>query len=295
MRINQIRLLLFTTIFTLFAQNSWSQFSSLETQIDSIIKNKKLTVGVAICDLSTGDILSLNGNDKFPMQSVFKFHIALAILNKIDHNHYNLTDSIYLKKSDIIPNLWSPIREKYPNGNINIPLSEIIKYTVAQSDNTGCDKLLNLLGGPAQVNSYIHSLGITDINIANTEKEIQSSWHFQFDNWTTPRAMVNLLTLFHAQTLLSPKTHTFLLETMLSTSTGSIRNNLPSTAQVAHKTGFSGQNSSGVTAANNNVGIMTLPTGKQLAYAIFITSSTEPQEVNYAVIADIGKVMYLYK
>lgn len=295
MIINQIRLLLFTAIFTLLTLNSWSQFSSLETQIDSIIKNKKLTVGVAICDLSTGDILSLNGNDKFPMQSVFKFHIALAILNKIDHNHYNLTDSIYLKKSDIIPNLWSPIREKYPNGNINIPLSEIIKYTVAQSDNTGCDKLLNLLGGPAQVNSYIHSLGITDINIANTEKEIQSSWHFQFDNWTTPRAMVNLLTLFYAQTLLSPKTHTFLLETMLSTSTGSIRNNLPSTAKVAHKTGFSGQNSSGVTAANNNVGIMTLPTGKQLAYAIFITSSTEPQEVNYAIIADIGKVIYLYK
>lgn len=295
MRINQIRLLLFTTIFTLFAQNSWSQFSSLETQIDSIIKNKKLTVGVAISDLSTGDILSLNGNEKFPMQSVFKFHIALAMLNRIDLNHYNLADSIYLEKSDIISNLWSPIREKYPNGKINIPLSEIIKYTVAQSDNTGCDKLLNILGGPTQVNSYIHSLGITDVNIANTEKEIQSSWHFQFDNWTTPIAMVNLLTLFHSQTLLSPKTHTFFLETMLSTSTGSIRNNLPPAAQVAHKTGFSGQNSSGITAANNNVGIITLPTGKQLAYAIFITSSAEPQEVNYAVIADIGKVMYLYK
>ncbi len=82
-----------------------------------------------------------------PMLSVFKFHIALAVLNQVDKGNLTLDQKILIKKSDLLENTWSPLREKYPDGNVELPLSEIITYTVAQSDNNGCDILLRLIGG----------------------------------------------------------------------------------------------------------------------------------------------------
>ena len=35
-----------------------------------------------------------------------------------------------------------------------MPISELIQYTVAQSDNVGCDVLLRLIGGTQVVQKY---------------------------------------------------------------------------------------------------------------------------------------------
>ncbi|MEG1615469.1 MAG: serine hydrolase [Bacteroidales bacterium] len=44
-------------------------------------------------------------------------------------------------------------------------------------------------------------------------------------------------------------------------STGSIKQKLPQNAVIAHKTGSSGKNEHGITAATNDVGIMIAPNG----------------------------------
>jgi hypothetical protein len=40
----------------------------------------------------------------------------LAVLSKVDSGQLNLNQEIYVKKTDLLPNTWSPLREKYPNG-----------------------------------------------------------------------------------------------------------------------------------------------------------------------------------
>lgn len=65
-------------------------------------------------------------------------------------------------------------------------MAEILRYTVAQSDNNGCDILLGLLGGPATVNDFIHGLGIKDMAIRYDEARMQRDWQAQFANWSTP-------------------------------------------------------------------------------------------------------------
>lgn len=271
---------------------AFGQVSQLRSKIERIIEDKELKLGFAFYDFSTGDTLSINGSNHLPMQSVFKFPIALSMLHEVDSKHYKLNQKIYIRKSDLRPGLWSPIAEKYPTGDIELPLSEIIKYTVSLSDNVGCDLLLNILGGPLHVNRYIHNAGVTDICIKNSEQEIQSLWSVQFENWTTPKAMIQLLRLFNDKELLMPDTHTFLWNVMAETSTGSIRNKLPQNAIVAHKTGTSGYNSQKVSAATNDVGIMSLPDGREIAFAIFVTNSTESPDVNATVIADIAVLLY---
>lgn len=268
------------------------QMPQVRNEIEKIISGKQLELGFALYDLSTGDTLSMSGDRRFPMQSVFKFPIALAALNEVDNNKLALNQKIMIAKEDLCPGTWSPIGKKYPEGNVQLPLSEIIQYTVAQSDNVGCDLLLKLLNGPLTVNQYIQNKGITNIRIQNNEQEIQSSWEVQFSNWVTPKAMIDLLKLFNSKKLLLPDTHDFLWETMVGTSTGAIKNKLPKDAVVAHKTGTSGYNKDKVSAATNDVGIMLLPNGKRLAFTLFVTNSKESPEVNADVIASIGALLY---
>lgn len=137
-------ILIVTLVTSHFA---FGQVSQLKDKIEKIIGNKQLELGFAMYDFSTGDTLSLNGNRRFPMQSVFKFPIALAMLHEVDNRNFELDRKIYIGKEDLRPGLWSPIEKQYPGGDVRLPLSEIIKQTVALSDNMGCDLLLKLLGG----------------------------------------------------------------------------------------------------------------------------------------------------
>ncbi|WP_425593379.1 hypothetical protein [Aquimarina algiphila] len=63
------------------------------------------------------------------MQSVFKFPISLTILTEIDKDNFSLDQKNNIKKSELLPGLWSPIRKKYPEGGI-LTIAEILEYTV---------------------------------------------------------------------------------------------------------------------------------------------------------------------
>ena len=65
------------------------------------------------------------------MQSVFKFHIALAVLSQIDKGKLSFNQKIKIDKKDLLPNLYSPIRDENPNG-ATLTISKILKYTVSK-------------------------------------------------------------------------------------------------------------------------------------------------------------------
>ncbi len=275
---------------------SCKQKESLKDQIQVIINNADGTVGVAIKNLDTNDTLSFNNTLHYPMQSVYKFPLAIAALHQVDDGKLSLSQPIHIDKKDLLPNTWSPLREKYPKGNVDIPLSEIIGYTVSQSDNNGCDILFRLLGGAKNVNDYIHSIGIEDIAIVGTEEEMHKDWNVQFTNYCKPTAMVNLLELFYQKKILSESSNELLWKLMVETTTGPnrIKGLLPSATIVAHKTGSSGKNENGLTAAVNDVGIIELPNGQHIAIAVFVANSKANDDVSEKVIADISKAAYDY-
>ena len=277
------------SLFLQIISVAFSQTASIDKEINSIIKGKKATIGIALYDPENGKMLTVKGKWHFPMQSVYKFPIALKVLSEVDKGERNLSDSIFISSKDLLPNTWSPIRDKYPNGNIRMSLADIIRYTISQSDNNGCDILLKLVGGTSVVNSYIHSLGIINMNIEKTEAEQHEAYPIQFKNWTTPTVAVQLLKLFYNKKILQQNTHDFLWTTMTETSTGSIRNKIPKSIVVAHKTGSASYPGHSVT---NDIGIISFPNRHTILYAIFIMDSKESNEVNYEIIADIAKVLY---
>lgn len=286
-----------TLLILLFlSQSGYCQLEKLRKNIATITNSKNAIVGVSVLNLSNGDTLTVNKTHHFPMQSVYKFHLALAVLNQVDKGTFSLNQNILVKKTDLLPNLYSPMREKYPEGNVNLPLSEILKYTVAQSDNSACDLLFRLLGGPQKVNSYIHKIGVKEVNIVAPEEEMQKDWQVQYTNWSTPIAATQLLQKFYQRKLLSKNSQDFLWKTMTGTTTGpnKIRGLLPKEAVVAHKTGFSGKNAEGLTGATNDIGIIVLPNGQKIAIALLVSNSTETEIVNERIMAEITKEVWDY-
>lgn len=294
MKIRNIYLLLPLFIILFIHTSAYAQMDSLRDKIELIAEKAKGDVGVCIIGLENNDTISFNGNGRFPMQSVYKFPVALAVLNQVDKGILSLDKKIYVKKKELLPKTWSPLRKKYPKGNVKISLSELLTYTVSMSDNNGCDILFRLVGGTKMVNDYIHNIGIKDIAIVATEEEMHKDWNVQFTNWCTPIAMGNLLNKFNNGEILSQNSTKFLRRVMEETSTGPkrIKGLLPAGTIVAHKTGSSGSNEEGVMGALNDVGIVTLPNGNHFAIVVFISNATADENVCENIIAEITKVVW---
>lgn len=289
-------LMLILLIFTCKAPAQTTD--SLQEKIQRIISSSRAVVGVAISGNNGRDTLSINGARHFPMQSVFKFHIGLAMLSEIDNGRFSLDQKIDIRKEDLLPGLYSPIRDAYPEGT-TLTIAEMLQYTVSQSDNVGCDLLLRLLGGPQAVENYLVKNGFQDISIKINEEVMQGNWDMQFLNWTTPRAANKVLESFYykERPLLSPPSHEFIWKIMRETSTGRnrLKGQLPEGTIVAHKTGWSGTNrATGITAAVNDIGIVFLPNGQHFFISVFVTDSKEDDDANEKIIADIGKAAWDY-
>ncbi|MBL7776719.1 MAG: class A beta-lactamase, subclass A2 [Chitinophagales bacterium] len=293
--------LLQLTVLLLFLVTSCKTQSDktvlLRNKIEQILSDKNAVVGVSIIGNNGKDTLSLNGDRRFPMQSVFKFHIALAVLSEIDKGKLSLDQKIEIGKDELLPeDFWSPLRDENPNGGI-FTIERLIQYSVSHSDNTACDVLIRLIGTPKTVEEYIKKSGINDIQITFNEEEMQAKWENMFQNWTTPKAASQTLKLFYENksNLLSKSSYNFFWKTNKETTTGKnrIRGQLPKETVVAHKTGWSGTNKeTGITAAVNNIGIVFLPNGEYFIISVFVSESKENFDTNEKIIADIAKATY---
>ncbi|AZA55301.1 CGA/CIA family class A beta-lactamase [Chryseobacterium sp. G0201] len=281
-------------LFLLISAFMFAQQSVLDQKINSIIKDKKATVGVSVLGFENGFKYNKNGEKKLPMQSVFKFHIAAAVLDFVDKGKLSLDQKILLNKSNLLENTWSPLRDKYKDTNAEVPLSEIIDQTVAMSDNNGCDILLKLIGGTQTVQKFMDSKGVTGFQIKYNEEEMHSDWSFQYKNYSMTNSAVQVLKKFYDGKLLSKKSTDYLMKVMLGTKTGlnKMVEQLPKDTPVARKTGSSGKNKDGLTGAENEIGIVTLPNGKHYAIALFVSNSTETDAVNCKIISDISKAFW---
>lgn len=284
-------LFLFSAIVVAFPM--FSQNEVLRNKIQKIIQGKDATVGVALI-VEGKDTLTINNNFRYPTQSVYKFHLALAVLDYLNKNNLTLDHQLYVKKGDLLPNTHSPLRDDYPQGEMYLSVADIIRYTVSKSDNNGCDILFRLVGGTAVVDRYIRGLGLSEFAIAATEEEMHGPWEVQYTNWSTPYTAAQALEIFRTQDILPQPFHDFLWDALAGTTTGGnkIKALLPEGTFVAHKTGSSYRNAEGLNAAENDIAIIQLPDGRYYSLVVFVADSMESNDVNCGIIAQISKAVY---
>ena len=293
MKIKTLRNILLAILFfsssILFAQKP-----DLKRQLESITKQIDGISGVAIMDLETKETLILNADHKFPMLSSFKFPIAMAILDQVDKGKLALDQKYHLTKEDVQLKTYSPLRDKYPDGNVDLTIADLLSSMVSLSDNIACDILFKLAGGTKPVQDYVHHLGVKDIAIVANEEQMGKDWNVQYTNWCKPAAMLQLLDIFYKGKNLSRSSQEFLSKTMIEGPTGMnrIKGQLPKDAIVAHKTGTSGKDEKGMMAAVNDVGIVKMPNGKSFAIVLFVSNSTAELKAIESVMAQVSKAAY---
>jgi len=283
----------FALVILVFGSSTLAQ-TALQQKISGIAADARGKVSVA-CSLPGSDLnCDLNPHARPPMQSVFKLPLVMTSLHLIEEGKFSLDQPVRFLPSDrILPHTHSPLQDKYPDANVDIPLCELLRLAVSLSDNSATDLVLRVIGGPDVVQHYMNSIGVDGFQLKDGERGLHGDVAAQYRNWFEAASAVKLLRRISDDSPLSVEHTALLLAWMKDTPTGarSIKGELPEGTDVMHKSGTSGSGN-GVAYATNDIGLIALPNGRRLAIAIFVTDAAADDATRDAVIARIAKAAY---
>lgn len=253
-------------LVALVSQPAWAEaplrLKQLEQRLAATAIENPGEYGIAAMDLATGEIVSFNGSEPFPMASTMKVAVAAAYLAEVDAGRRSLDDQI-----------------------AGVSAARLMDVMITRSDNRATDLLLATLGGPRAVDDWVRSHNLTGIRVDRTIAQLLSARRDLRDirDSSTPTAMLDLLRLIDRGDALSPRSRSLLLDMMGRCVTGSnrIKGLLPPGAQVEHKTGT-------LAGYTSDVGFLTLPNGRRIAIALFARGGDNRP----AVIATAARAIY---
>lgn len=249
--------------------------TGLEQQVALLAEGSLGRIGVAAMDLSTGERVSILGDQAFPMASTSKIAVVATYLELVDQGRLSLTSEFPISSG------------RY------LPASELIELAITRSSNPATDALLAAVGGVQSVNAWARRAGIAQFNltrdIATLVREdgrVDPATQIDLRDSSTPAAMVQLVSGIYQGRWLSPQSRAVIVGAMENCRTGTRRIPalLPAEATVAHKTGSLSNTSS-------DIGIITAPDGRSIAVAIYVTGQGT-RAAREARIAAIARAIY---
>jgi len=270
-------------------------FAALQSQITTIAAQTEATVGVAAINLESGRRVSIHGDDHFPMASVFKFPVALVVLQRVDAGEFKLDDAITIQPKQFSRG-HSPLRDSANGKPVTASVRHLVELMVVESDNTAVDYFIRRLGGAA-ITARIRTLSGDGVRVDRPENDIAeaiqahgvAAYVRDVRDTATPDGMVQLLVAFaQRKDGLTPASHELLMHFMTASHNPvRLASALPPGVVVAHKTGT-------MPGVFNDVGIITSADGKHhIAIAVF-TKKSSPQNENVAlrVMSQIARAAY---
>ena len=173
---NRIKLLIYSLIIVLTGISCSGRkvteqepCADLGETLDSIIASHDGITGVAV--LSGDSLLVAGDSSQLPLMSIFKMHIAIAVLDK----GIAVGSVVSLGPSDVRENTYSPMRDKKGTRSFDMTVDSLMYYSVCRSDNNACDFLIDLAGGIGEVDRCIRRLGIRGCLITYVKTQAKKS------------------------------------------------------------------------------------------------------------------------
>ncbi len=279
---------------SLFSPEANAQEKRLQAELERYILSCPAEIGVAVLT-DTQDTVCVNNEIPYPMNSVVKLYQAMAVGDILQRQGISPDSTLSIKRTELHPGLYSPMRDAYPSGDIRISIAGLLKYSLQQSDNNACDILFRYIAGPEATEKYIRSLGIKDFGIRVTEQDMYENHAVSSQNWSYPLSAARLIHKLFSQQLYEPVYQHLLTETLISCGTGQnrlARPLLPQGAVIGHKTGTGYPSPAGLPQGINDVGFVRLPDGRYYAVAVFIKSSQLDMDATEKMIAGISELVY---
>lgn len=302
---------------------------TIHREVTRLAKNVNGTAGVYARHIETGQVISINGDVRFPMASVFKVPIAVQVLSLVDQGQLSLDQRFEVYPGDLCPGSGMIQTYLYQPGLV-LSLQNLLELSLVISDNTAADVLLRLGGGPQAVTDFLYAHEIAGLRVdrytrnmvadkfgitglpdgdgwsldryhqlfaQRTEEEIQAAAErFAADerDTMTPAGMAGLLEAVFTSDMLTSESRNVLLNTMrrCQTGEGALKGMLTPDTVVAHKTGTL------AAVVANDVGIITLPSDTQhIVIAVSIKSKqavSEASSICQKTIAHIARAIFDY-
>ena len=276
----------------------------LEARLTALVGGVPARCGIVAKRLGNGAVARVNPDARIPLLSVVKLPVAIVVLDGVDRGRWSLSTPITLIPGDMHPR--GELGDRFPRGGGPVSLDRLLRLMIMRSENSSADALMRLVGGPSAVTEWLERHGIHDLRIDRTERGLGNDWYglapgadtmgsaeeirelrtqvpqavhdsaaqamlLDPRDTGTARACVHLLErLWRGDLLSAAMTDT--LKSMLArceTARDRLPGLLPKGTPVARKTGTGGT-SGGITVAINDVGVMRLPNGDDVAIAVLI-------------------------
>jgi beta-lactamase class A len=259
--------------------------AELAARLKDICEKAGGRCGVAVTHVETGRGAAFAGDTPLPLYSVFKLPLAVEVLKAVEEGRLRLDQKVRVEPAETVPGaeensaLWRKASER--------PLSELLEYSIARSDNTSTDKMLELVGGPEAVTRRMRALGLNNIEVRSHVKEFLKS-RDAHPNTGAANDLARLLVLIQKGEALAPPQREVLLAVMARTVTGDrrLRAGTPAGTPVGDKTGTG-------PSTTNDVGVITLPGDRgHLALAVLLDGSKLPAAKQEDLIAEVARAAY---
>jgi beta-lactamase class A len=275
-----------------------------------------------VCAQDSRGRACVNAGRPFSLQSVMKLLVAIAAMDAADHHQLRIEDPVLVRRQDLSL-FHQPLADLVTDQGYRTTYADLIRRAVVDSDSAAADILAAKLGGPRAVQACLSRLGITGIRIDRDERHLQteivglewkpefvdakalrraidavstarrdkaySAYQTDIRDTSTPDGMTTMLLRLATGKLLSPASTQHLLNVMDQTVTfpDRLKAGLAPGWKIGHKTGTSGS-WKGVTAATNDVGILTAPDGGTVSIAVFIADTKASPADRAALMAKLA-------
>lgn len=302
-----------------------SELNSLQHQLD------RLTTGDGRIGVCAEDVLKFsvcsNGNQRFSMQSVVKLIVAAAAMDMVDRKAWRLDEPVTVRRENLSLYVQPIAKRVAAKGEVRTTIGELIRDAVVASDSAATDILIERMGGPQAIQSFLTRHGLAEsVRVDRNERDLQTeiaglTWKPEYvdahvlelaekrvpevqrerafraylkeeRDTATPRGMTSFLAKLAAGELLSQASSAHLLGIMRRTATfpDRLRAGTPEGWTIAHKTG-TGPTLNGLNSVTNDVGVLTAPSGGWVAISVFVAESRRPSKERAAVIARAAQVI----
>lgn len=255
----------------------------LKGELERIERESGGRLGVAVLDVTSGEMAGHREGERFAMCSTSKVMSVSAVLARVDAGKEDLERVVRYGKGELLE--YSPVTERHVGEGMT--LGELCEAAVTMSDNAAQNLILAALGGPGSVTEFVRGLGDPVTRFDRTEPTLNTAVPGDPRDTTEPAAMARDLQRLVLGDALSVGSRQRLREWMLGCTTGDrrLRAGLPAGWRVADKTG------SGDNGTTNDVAVVWPPIGGAMVVTAYLTGSAKGRDAGEATLAAVGRAV----
>jgi len=242
-------------------------------------------LGVHAVDTGTGAEVSWRADERFAYASTIKAPLAAALLDRV--GIAGMDRAVPIEAADILS--YAPVTETRVGGTMT--LRELAEAAMTRSDNTAANLLLEAIGGPAELDAALTTLGDDTTVVSRTEPDLNEAIPGDDRDTTTPRAAAALL---RAYALGDPGAIADPLDAderalftgwLTATQTGAtlVRAELPTDWTVGDKSG------SGAYASRGDVAVIWRPDAAPIVIAVHSSKDQQDATADDALISGAAR------